>query len=355
LYPVKRVVDFNVKQSCVSISNRGRDVMVDRDNTAVEVIEPDLPIIDCHHHLWLHAGKRYLIDEFAADLASGHNVLATVYVECNAMYRQSGPAALRPVGEAEFVAGMAAMSDSGQFGPTRICAGFVGAADFTSGAAVDQVLDALAVASGGRLRGIRGLAAWDADLSFNTGVRPYAPRGLLLDTAFRTGFARFAARDLVYDAWQYHPQLPELCRLADAFPDTPIVVNHCGGLLGIAAYAGPETFARWKALVTDVARRPNTLMKLGGLSTRRCGFAFDERPSQPTAEELAKAWRPYIETCIELFGPARCMFESNFPPDKVAGSYRTVWNALKLTASGCSAAEKDDLFSGTARRVYRIE
>ena len=337
------------------IESGAGDLMLEQlADAAPEVVEPDLPIIDSHHHLWIRGDSRYLLDEFAADLASGHNVLASVYVECGAMYRKSGPPALRPVGEAEFVAGMAAMSDSGLFGPTQVCATFVGAADLTLGSAVDEVLDALALASGGRLRGIRGAAAWDADPSINPGGRPNAPQGLLLDGRFRAGFARVAARNLVYDAWQYHPQLPDVCSLADAFPHVPIVVDHCGGLLGIGAYAGPDNFVRWKALVTDVARRPNTLMKLGGLSRQRCGFDFEARPTRPSAEELAKTWRPYIETCIELFGPTRCMFESNFPPDHVAGSYRTVWNALKLTASRCSAAEKNDLFTGTARRVYGI-
>jgi len=324
------------------------------EQEALNVIEPDLPIIDSHHHLWLRAGSRYLLDEFAADVSSGHKVVATVYVECGSMLRPSGPQALRPVGEAEFVAGMGAMSDSGLFGSTRICAGFVGAADLTLGGGVDEVLDRLASASGGRLRGIRGAAAWDADPSINPGGRPHAPRGLMLDASFRAGFERLAARNLVYDAWQYHPQLPELCSLADAFPSVPIVVNHCGGPLGIGPYVGPETFARWKRLVTEVARRPNTLMKLGGMSRRRCGFTFEDRLVPPRAEELARAWRPFIETCIELFGPTRCMFESNFPPDNVAGSYRTIWNALKLTPSRCSPADRCALFYGTARRVYRI-
>ncbi|MEY4100258.1 MAG: hypothetical protein RL300_1429 [Pseudomonadota bacterium] len=326
-----------------------------RDDAGGEIIEPDLPIIDPHHHLWVHTGRRYLIEEFQADLASGHNILATVYVECSAMYRQRGPEQLRSVGEAEFVAGMAAMSDSGLYGSTRICAGFVGAAELAQGAAVDEVLEALTVASGGRLRGIRGAAIWDADPGVNTGSRPYAPQGLLLDSKFRAGFARLAARKLVYDAWQYHPQMADVCSLADAFPDTPMVVNHCGGLLGIGSYAGAETFGRWKALIMDVARRPNTLMKLGGLSARRCGFGFESRQTPASASELASLWRPYIETCIEAFGPSRCMFESNFPPDSVSGSYRTVWNALKLTASACSASEKSELFSGTARRIYRID
>jgi L-fuconolactonase len=325
-----------------------------RVDTDSEVIEPDLPIIDCHHHLWLHPRGRYLFDEFRADLASGHNVLATVYAECSAMYRRSGPEELRCVGEAEFVAGMAAMSDSGLFGPTRICAAFIGAADFTLGAGVDEVFDALAVASGGRLRGIRAAANWDADTSVNVGARAFKPRGLLLEPRFRAGVARLAARSLVLDAFQYHPQLPELCSLVDTIPDTTVVVDHCGGLLGVGAYAHPENFDSWRAVVTDIARRPNALMKLGGLGAPRCGFAFDKRTTSATAEELAGLWRPYIETCIELFGTSRCMFESNFPPDNGAGSYRTVWNAFKLIAAGYSKSEKTELFSGTAARVYGI-
>jgi predicted TIM-barrel fold metal-dependent hydrolase len=323
------------------------------DPSDLEVVDPDLPVVDAHHHLWVRGGVRYLIDEFAADLASGHRVEATVYVECGSMLRRTGPPALRPVGEAEFVAGMAAMADSGQFGPARICAAFVGAADLTLGSAVAEVLEALAAASGGRLRGIRGAAAWDADPSINVGGRPHAPRGLLLDPRFRAGFACLAERGLVYDAWQYHPQLPEVCSLADAFPAVPIVVNHTGGRLGIGPYSNenPEV---WRALVADVARRPNTFMKLGGMSRQRCGFALEARNPAPTAYDLAQTWRPYVERCIELFGPRRCMFESNFPPDNVIGSYRKLWNALKLTASRCTDDERAELFAGTARRVYRI-
>jgi predicted TIM-barrel fold metal-dependent hydrolase len=319
------------------------------------VVEPDLPVIDCHHHLWHRPGSRYLVEEFADDLASGHKVIASVYVECGSMNRNSGPPALQPVGEAEFVAGMAAMSASGFYGPAKICAAFVGAADLSLGAAVDDVLDALALASGGRLRGVRGAVVWDANDAINPGGRPHAKRGLLLDPAFRQGVARLAERHLVYDAWQYYTQLHELGSLADAFPDLPIVVNHCGGLVGIGAYAAPDNFERWRSQVTELARRPNVLMKLGGLSGHRCGFGFKDWPTPPTAEQLAHLWRPYIETCIDLFGPERCMFESNYPPDRVAGSYRTLWNALKLTASRCSVSEKQALFSGTAQRVYSIQ
>ncbi len=319
------------------------------------VVEPDLPVIDSHHHLWLMSTGRYLLDEFVADVSSGHRVLATVYAECSAMYRRRGPERFRSVGEAEFVAGCAAMSESRLFGPTQICAAFIGAADFTLGAQVDEVLEALAIASGGRLRGIRGAVDWDGDASLSSPVRPFAPPLLLLDPQFREGVARLAARKLVYDAWQYYPQLAELCSLADAFPDLPIVVNHCGGLLGIGAYAAAENFTRWRASVADVARRPNTFMKLSGLAPRRCGFGFAERAEPPSAGELAALWRPYVETCIDLFGPERCMFASNFPVDGVAGSYLSVWNALKLTAANFSAIEKHTLFCGTASRVYGIE
>ena len=318
------------------------------------VLEPDLPIIDPHHHLWVHTGHRYLIEEYQADLESGHKVLATVYVECGAMYRRGGPPAMRPVGEVEFAAGVAAMSASGSYGPAQICAGIVGGADLSLGDVVGEVLDAMAAASGGRLRGIRNATNWDPDPAVNTGSRPFAAPGALLDRRFQAGCARLAARDLAYDAFVYHPQLADVCRLADAFPHMTVVVNHCGGLLGIQGYARAETFGQWRSLVAEVARRGNTAMKLGGLSGRRCGFGFDERREPASDEELARLWRPYIETCIALFGPERCMFESNFPPDRASGSYRTLWNAFKRITAGCSASEKAALYSATAQRVYRL-
>jgi L-fuconolactonase len=336
-----------VRQSCDPMNDRPS--LVEQD-----VVLPELPVIDAHHHLWLRPGSRYLLDEFASDLTSGHRVQATVYVECDSMYRRTGPAAMQTVGEAEFVAGMAAMSDSGSFGPARVCAAYVGAADLTLGHGVDEVLDQLVLASGGRLRGIRGSAAWDADPAINIGGRPHAKQSLLLDAEFQAGVARLAARNLVYDAWQYFPQLSELCALADAVPNLIIAINHCGGLLGIGNYSNPDNFRHWKRQVTAVARRPNTVMKLGGLGRPRCGFGLESLGATPTASELAVLWQPYVATSIELFGPQRCMFGSNFPPDNVAGSYQTVWNALKLTARGCSATEQYALFSGTASRIYGI-
>lgn len=315
-----------------------------------------LAIVDCHHHLWTRGGQRYLLEEFAADVAgSGQPVTATVYVESGAMSRRGGPEHLRCVGEAEFAAGMAAMSASGAYGPARLCAAFVGAADLALGAAVDEVLDALALASGGRLRGIRAAVASDPDPSINAGGRAHAPAGLMMQPRFREGVQRLAARGLAYDAWQFHPQLPEVCSLADAFPDLAIVVNHCGGPLGIGRYSREETYGPWKRLISELARRPNVHMKLGGMARRRCGFDFEDRRTPPSPEELAGAWRPYMEHCIEQFGARRCMYGSNFPPDKVAGSYGNVWAALRLTAAHCSEAEQRELFGGTAARVYRLD
>jgi predicted TIM-barrel fold metal-dependent hydrolase len=320
------------------------------------VLEPDLPIVDCHHHLWHPQAPRYWADAFHDDIqASGHRVLATVYVECSAMNRRDGPAHLRGVGEAEFVAGMAAVSDSGHYGPTRVCAGFVGSADLMLGEAVDEVLDALQLASGGRLRGIRGSTIWDADPSVNTGTRPFGPAHRLMDPAFRAGIACLARRGLVYDAWQYYPQLPEVCAAADALPDAIFVVNHCAGLLGIGPYAKPGNFERWKRLVADAAKRPNLRMKLGGLAGRRTGFGYDAPNSAPPMARVLADWRPYIETCIELFGAERCMFESNFPVDRIAGDYQQLWNIFKTLAAGASPDEKKALFSGTAAATYRID
>jgi predicted TIM-barrel fold metal-dependent hydrolase len=319
------------------------------------VLEPALPIVDCHHHLWHPHDKRYFADAFHADIeASGHRVMATVYVEGGAMLRRDGPADLRSVGEAEFVAGMAAMSASGQYGTTRLCAGFVGAADLMLGEALDGVLDALDAASGGRLRGVRGSTIWDAEPSVNSGTRPFGPPGLLRDPRFQAGIACLARRGLVYDAWQYYPQLPDVCAAADALPQATLVINHCAGLLGVGPYAKADNFERWKRLIIESARRPNLVMKIGGMAGRRTGFGYDGLSQPPTLAQVVSDWRPWVETCIEAFGAQRCMFESNFPVDRIAGDYRQVWNAFKTIAASASPAEKAALFHDNALRIYRL-
>src|ERR1700761_2327487 len=321
-----------------------------------EIIDPKRPIVDPHHHLWDRGGLRYMIEELSSDIASGHNVLATVYVEARSMYRAKGPEELRPVGEVEFASGVAAMSASGGYGPALICDGIVGHANLLLGDRVKAVLEAEIAAGQGRFRGIRHSSAWDAEPAVAS-MYATRPQGLLLDATYRKGFACLAPLGLTFDAWLFHPQLGDFIDLARAFPQQRIILDHCGGPVGLGRFAGKreETFVAWKASIQEVAKCPNVVVKLGGLAMRLLGFDFHERPKPPSSEQAAAAWRPYIETCIEAFGPARCMFESNFPPDKGQCSYQVIFNAFKRIAAQYSETEKTALFSKTATEVYRLK
>jgi predicted TIM-barrel fold metal-dependent hydrolase len=321
-----------------------------------EILEPELPIVDPHHHLVDRANTgRYLLPELLADTGSGHNITATVYLEWLSMYRADGPIALRPVGEVEFANGVAAIADSGTYGRTRVCAGIVGYADLMLGAQVEPVLEAMIMAGGGRFRGIRYISASHPDEAAR-GSSVNRPSGLLMNAKVREGFARLHPLGLSFDAWMYFTQLGELVDLARAFPATLIVLDHVGGAIGIGPYAGRRdaVFAEWKQSIGELARCPNVHVKLGGLGMRLFGFDVHTGATPPSSEQLATLWRPYIETCIEAFGPERAMFESNFPVDKGGGSYHVFWNAFKRLAQGCSAAEKTALFSGTASKFYRL-
>ena len=321
-----------------------------------EVIDPKRPIVDPHHHLWDRGGQRYLIEELSGDIASGHNIIATVYIEARSMYRARGPEEMRVVNEVAFANGAAAMSASGGYGPAAICAGIVGHASLLLGDRVKAVLEAEIAAGQGRFRGIRHSSAWDAEAAVAS-MYATRPKGLLLDATYRKGFACLAPLGLTFDSWLFHPQLDEFVDLARAFPDTRIILDHCGGPIGLGRFAGnrEETFAVWKASILEVAKCPNVVVKLGGLAMRLLGFDFHERPKPPSSEQAAAAWRPYIETCIEAFGPDRCMFESNFPPDKGQCSYQVIFNAFKRLATQYSEAEKTALFSKTATDVYKLK
>ena len=255
----------------------------------------------------------------------------------------------------EFANGAAAMSASGGYGPAAICAGIVGHANLLLGEAARAVLEAEIAAGQGRFRGIRHSSAFDADPDVGH-MYTTRPKGLLLDPTFRKGFACLAPLGLSFDAWMFHPQIGELTDLARAFPDTKIVLDHCGGPVGLGRFANrrEETFAVWKASIQEIAKCPNVVVKLGGLAMRLLGYDFHQRPRPPSSEEAAAAWRPYIESCIEAFGPGRCMFESNFPPDKGQCSYQVIFNAFKRIAAPYSEAEKTALFSKTATEVYRL-
>ena len=320
-----------------------------------EIIEPGLPIVDAHHHLWDHPGSRYFLLDLLEDIAAGHNIRATVSVECGAMYRREAAAELRAVGETEFLNGAAAMSASAGYGECRVCAGIVGHADLRLGKGARPVLEAHIGAGGGRFRGVRFSSVWHPDPAAR-GSLANPPPYLLSDPKFREGFAQLAPLGLSFDAWMYHTQLPELVELARAFPETVIVLNHAGGAIGIGPYAGKRNavLAEWGASMRQLARCPNLFVKLGGLGMRLFGFDFSSRQRPPSSEELAECWQPYIEACIEAFGAERCMFESNFPVDKGSCSYAVLWNAFKRVAAHASKAEKQALFSATASKVYRL-
>jgi L-fuconolactonase len=321
------------------------------------VIDPELPIVDTHHHLWLRGGHRYLLDELLADIGTGHhNVVATVFEECHSHYRTDGAPEMRPIGETEFVAGIAAMSASGNYGKTRVAAGIVGAADLTLGDRVERVLLAQLRAAGGRFRGVRHSAGYDPDPvigNSGSGMQPHLYRR----ADFRAGLGRLSALGLSFDAWCYHPQLGDVIDLARAFPATPIVMCHVGGFLGYGPYAGrrDDEFARWKRSMTELAGCPNVVVKLGGMINRGAAYDFHRVERPPSSAIIAEAWRPFVETCIELFGASRCMYESNFPVDKMGVGYAALGNAFKRITAAASADEKLAIFSGTARRVYRLE
>ena len=325
------------------------------DKRHEEIIEPALPIIDPHHHLWDRPGYRYLFAELLADVGSGHNIRATCYEQAREMYRAEGPEELKSLGETEFVSGVAAMSESGKYGPTRCIAGIVGFVDLQIGSRAKAVLERHLAVSDGRLRGIRNGSTWSDDPTLKT-FTAGAPKGLLLDKGFREGFAALAGLELTFDGWMFQTQLDDLVDLARAFPQTTIVLNHCGGPLAIGPYAGKreEAFTEWRDRIRKIAALPNTYVKLGGLGMKMIGFTFYENPEPPSSQELEKAWRPYIETCIEAFGPQRSMFESNFPVDKGTCSYQVLWNTFKRIAAGHSADEKTALFSGAATKAYRL-
>ncbi|MBI0328477.1 amidohydrolase family protein [Burkholderia plantarii] len=319
------------------------------------ILEPDLPIIDAHHHLWDRQSGRYLAHEFRDDLVSGHRIVSTVYVQCRSMLRSTGPDALKPVGEVEFATGVAAMFASGAYGATQACDAIVGGADLELASEAAPVLEAMLEVSGGRLRGIRNPLAWHEDPAVvSSPATP--PRDRMANPAFVRGVQTLERYALTLDAWVYHTQLDALYELAKAAPAVTIVIDHFGGPLGVGPHAGRHDEARraWAQALRKLASLPNTRMKLGGAGMPVFGFDFAARECAPSSETLAAAWRPYFDTCIELFGVERCMFESNFPVDKGMFSYHVVWNAFKRLAQAMSAAEKAALFSRTAASTYRL-
>ena len=329
--------------------------------TEEETLEPDLPICDPHHHFWDFRieripHQRYLLHELADDVNSGHNVRSTVFVEARAMYRSSGPDEIKPVGEVEFVQGLAAASESGLYGPTRAAASIVGHANLNLGDAVEPVLEALQAASPNRFRGIRHSVTWDPHPEIEV-TSAYRMQGQLASDDFRAGARVLSRMGLSLEGWMYFPQLPELADFAKAVPDLQIILNHIGGLLRVGPYGNDddEVLATWRGGIAAVAECPNVTVKLGGIGMPRTGFDWHERDQPIGSEELAESMAPFMNYCIEQFGPDRSMFESNFPVDKVSYSYNVMYNAFKRLSKGYSESERADMFHDTAARVYRVE
>ncbi len=317
-----------------------------------EILEPDLAICDPHHHLWLdngHTGWPYPLTAFHADTGSGHNVVRTVFLECHAEYRTHGPAHLRSVGEVEFVAALAEQTASS--GEAEI-AGIMGNADVSRGDAVEEVLVALDEAGRGRFRGVRYITAQDDHPPLNMGMV-----AAMDDPDYLAGVRKVGALGFTYDAMVYHPQLPDLAAVAQACPDTPIVIDHLGGFLGTGPYKDrrDEVLDFWYSAMADLAACPNTYLKTGGIGMPMMGFRWDKRTLPASSRELAEVWGEPIQRVIELFGPDRCMFESNFPVDKRGAGYTVLWNAFKRIAAGYSDDEKRDLFHNSAARAYRLD
>ncbi len=323
-----------------------------------EIIDPARPIVDPHHHLWDRGGLRYMIEEMAADVASGHNIIATVYVDCRSMYRASGP---------EAVPGPSARSSSptvsGRDGGERRLRQGCDLRRHRQPRQPPARRRCEGRAGGGGSLPATGASAASATprRGMRTPMSPACMRRGQKDCCSTALSARALPASpplgLSFDAWLFHPQIGELTDLARAFPDTRIVLDHCGGPIGIGSYAGrrEEIFPVWKASIQEIAKCENVVVKLGGLAMCLLGYDFHLRPKPPSSDEAAAAWRPYIETCIEAFGPNRCMFESNFPPDKGQCGHQVIFNAFKRLAAQYSEAEKTALFSKTATEFYRLK
>ena len=319
-----------------------------------DIVDPERPIIDTHHHLWENTSMwgRYVLDDLWADTESGHNIEKTVFIDCRSGYRTDGPEHLRPVGETEFVAGVAA--ESAERAGAATIAAIVSHANMRLGAAVEEVLAAHEEAGQGLFRGIR-----HAGPSDSTGTLTNAGRGWPCpygEADFREGVRTLGKLGYTYDTWHFFHQNRDYLALAQAVPDTTMILDHFGTPLGVGAYAGKqeEIFAQWKDDIAAIAECPNVFAKLGGLAMPDNGFGWDKRDTPPTSDEFAAAQRRYYLHTIECFGPERCMFESNFPVDKLSVSYHVMWNGMKKIVADFGEDEKHAMFHDTAEGVYRL-
>ena len=325
-----------------------------------DIIDPERPIIDPHHHLWLKRFNRdYVLPQLWADTNSGHNIVKTIFMECRAFYLREGPEHLRPLGETEFIAQLARESRESSKPQARI-AGIVAHADLTlAGTNTDQLLELLQRhrdSSQGLLRGIRHSAARDPhpkDLLIVSAAPPYIHG----KESFRSGLRILAAQGLTYDSWHYHHQNQDFLELAQAVPECTMILDHFGTPLGVGVYrhCRDEIFQQWQQDMIELAKCPNVSAKLGGLAMPDNGFGWDRAARPPTSDELIRQQQHYYLHMLHCFGPQRCMFESNFPVDRLSVNYHVLWNAFKKMTQDLSEADKHALFYGTAEKVYSLQ
>ncbi|WP_137700166.1 amidohydrolase family protein [Marimonas lutisalis] len=319
-----------------------------------EIIDPAREITDPHHHLWPERlGSRYELPQLWADTQSGHNVTRTVFIECGAGYDRSSPEPFAPVAETDYVE---AIAEEAAGHPERAqVAAIVAHANLRlAPETLNAVLDAHQAASR-RFRGIRHAGAWDEErdrIMFQGQPIPH----LYLDPDFQRGVALLGERGLTFDTWHFHPQNGEFLELARACPGTTIILDHFGTPMGTVRFAGlrEDRFADWQREMAAIAECPNVVAKLGGLAMPVNGFGWDGRDVPPGSDELVEAQAHYYHHMIEIFGPERCMFESNFPVDKLSVGYVVYWNAMKKIAARYDTAAQDAMFKGTADRVYAL-
>ena len=322
------------------------------DQVEEEIVDPELPIIDSHHHLWRYSDVDYLADRFHKDTSSGHRVEKTVYIQCGSEYREDGPKHLRSLGETEFVVKQAKQLE--ELGGVVI-AGIVSDADLRLGDGLDDVLNQHLKLSEGRLKGIRHCAA-RAEFPDALHIPGDAPEGLYEDAKFRNGLKVLGRKGLTFDAWHYYYQNQAFAAMARSVPDTILVLDHFGTPLGVGPYANQrkEILAQLKKDLREIARCENVIAKLGGLAMPDNGFGWEKKPKPPTSDEFVEAQREYYLHTIECFGPDRCMMESNFPVDRNSISYAVLFNGMKKIVADFSDVEKRQLFHDTAARIYRL-
>lgn len=335
------------------------------DQIREEIIEPERAIIDPHHHLWKNRfGWNYLLPELWEDTGSGHNIVKTAFMECRAFYYRDGPEHLRPAGETEFIANLASASHSGASdsgaGKQASISAIIAHADLTlAGESEDKLLEILDLHrrhGAGLFRGIRHSAARD-ERPEDLFIVSSAPPHLHGKESFRKGMRILADQGLTYDTWHYHHQNLGFLDLARAVPECTMILDHFGTPLGIGVYKNrkDEIFQRWKQEISELAKCENVVAKLGGLAMPDNGYDWHLAAQPPTSDELVEAQQRYYLHTIECFGPERCMFESNFPVDRLSVNYHVLWNAFKKMAAGYSEAEKHAMFYGTAERVYSMQ